>query len=79
MRGNPLSRPNLRPGQKTLVVLSERKNGPVMMIADGINDAVDFKRPSEIMNHFGRNGSPQGVEHGQNVNDFLGDGAAHRT
>src|SRR6516225_2053491 len=29
----------LSPDQKTLVVLSERKNGPVMMIGDGINDA----------------------------------------
>src|SRR6516162_2841006 len=29
----------LTPDQKTLVVLSERKNGPVMMIGDGINDA----------------------------------------
>jgi hypothetical protein len=75
----PLRRTNLSPGQKTLVVLSERKNGPVMMIGDGINDAVDFKRPSEIMDHFRRKGGPQGVEHGHNVNDFLGDGAAHRT
>jgi heavy metal translocating P-type ATPase len=29
----------LTPDQKTLVVLSERKNGPVMMIGDGVNDA----------------------------------------
>ena len=35
--------------------------------------------PSEIMNHAGRKGGPQGVQHGQNVDDFLGDGAAHRT
>ena len=34
-----LIRSNLTPDQKTLVVLSERKNGPVMMIGDGINDA----------------------------------------
>jgi heavy metal translocating P-type ATPase len=32
-------RAELNPDQKTLVVLSERKNGPVMMIGDGINDA----------------------------------------
>jgi heavy metal translocating P-type ATPase len=32
-------RSELTPDQKTLVVLSERKNGPVMMIGDGINDA----------------------------------------
>jgi P-type E1-E2 ATPase len=32
-------RSELSPDQKTLVVLSERKNGPVMMIGDGINDA----------------------------------------
>jgi heavy metal translocating P-type ATPase len=29
----------LTPDQKTLVVLSERKNGPVMMVGDGVNDA----------------------------------------
>ena len=29
----------LSPDQKTLIVLSERKNGPVMMIGDGVNDA----------------------------------------
>ena len=38
-----------------------------------------FKVPSEIMNYFGRKGDPQGVQHGQNVDDFLGDGTAHRT
>jgi heavy metal translocating P-type ATPase len=32
-------RAELSPDQKTLVVLSERKNGPVMMIGDGVNDA----------------------------------------
>lgn len=32
-------RSELGPDQKTLVVLSERKNGPVMMIGDGVNDA----------------------------------------
>jgi P-type E1-E2 ATPase len=34
-----LVRSELTPDQKVLVVLSERKNGPVMMIGDGINDA----------------------------------------
>ncbi len=34
-----LVRSDLSPDQKVLVVLSERKNGPVMMIGDGINDA----------------------------------------
>jgi len=34
-----LVRSELAPDQKILVVLSERKNGPVMMIGDGINDA----------------------------------------
>lgn len=29
----------LTPDQKVLVVLSERKNGPVMMVGDGVNDA----------------------------------------
>ena len=32
-------RSDLTPDQKTLVVLAERKNGPVMMIGDGVNDA----------------------------------------
>jgi heavy metal translocating P-type ATPase len=32
-------RSDLSPDQKILVVLSERKNGPVMMIGDGVNDA----------------------------------------
>ncbi len=32
-------RSELGPDQKTLVVLSERKHGPVMMIGDGVNDA----------------------------------------
>jgi heavy metal translocating P-type ATPase len=32
-------RAELTPDQKTLVVLSERKHGPVMMIGDGVNDA----------------------------------------
>jgi heavy metal translocating P-type ATPase len=34
-----LVRAELTPDQKILVVLAERKNGPVMMIGDGINDA----------------------------------------
>jgi P-type E1-E2 ATPase len=32
-------RSELTPNEKTLVVLSERKNGPVMMVGDGVNDA----------------------------------------
>jgi heavy metal translocating P-type ATPase len=32
-------RSNLTPDQKVMVVLSERKNGPVMMVGDGVNDA----------------------------------------
>ena len=32
-------RSELTPDQKTLVVISERKNGPVLMIGDGVNDA----------------------------------------
>ena len=34
-----LVRSELTPDQKIMVVLSERKNGPVMMIGDGVNDA----------------------------------------
>lgn len=32
-------RSELTPDQKIMVVLSERKNGPVMMVGDGVNDA----------------------------------------
>ena len=32
-------RSDLTPDQKVMVVLSERKNGPVMMVGDGVNDA----------------------------------------
>lgn len=32
-------RTGLTPDQKVLLVLSERKNGPVMMVGDGVNDA----------------------------------------
>ena len=32
-------RSELTPDQKVLLVLSERKNGPVMMVGDGVNDA----------------------------------------
>jgi heavy metal translocating P-type ATPase len=40
-KGLPIDavRSELSPDQKTLVVLSERKNGLVMMIGDGVNDA----------------------------------------
>jgi heavy metal translocating P-type ATPase len=40
-KGLPIDavRSELSPDQKTLIVLSERKNGPVMMIGDGVNDA----------------------------------------
>jgi P-type E1-E2 ATPase len=32
-------RAGLTPDQKVLLVLTERKNGPVMMVGDGVNDA----------------------------------------
>jgi P-type E1-E2 ATPase len=32
-------RASLTPDEKVLLVLSERKNGPVMMVGDGVNDA----------------------------------------
>ena len=32
-------RSDLSPDQKVMLVLSERKNGPVMMVGDGVNDA----------------------------------------
>ena len=34
-----LVRSELTPDQKVLVLLSEHKNGPVMMVGDGVNDA----------------------------------------
>lgn len=34
-----LVRSDLTPDQKVMLVLSERKNGPVMMVGDGVNDA----------------------------------------
>ena len=37
--GLDVVRADLTPDQKVLVVLAERKNGPVMMIGDGVNDA----------------------------------------
>ena len=37
-------RSGLTPDQKVLVVLSERKNGPVMMVGDGVNDAPALGR-----------------------------------
>ncbi len=37
--GLDVVRADLTPDQKVLVVLSERKSGPVMMIGDGVNDA----------------------------------------
>jgi heavy metal translocating P-type ATPase len=41
VQGLPIDhvRAELTPDQKVLTVLSERKNGPVMMIGDGVNDA----------------------------------------
>src|SRR5690606_26228922 len=32
-------RANLSPNEKVLLVLTERKHGPVMMVGDGVNDA----------------------------------------
>lgn len=32
-------RSDLAPDQKVLLVLTERKNGPVIMVGDGVNDA----------------------------------------
>jgi Cu+-exporting ATPase len=37
-------RAELTPDQKVLLVLSERKNGPVMMVGDGVNDAPALAR-----------------------------------
>jgi hypothetical protein len=34
---------------------------------------------SEIVDHLRREGGPQRVQYGQNVDDFLCDGTAHRT
>jgi P-type E1-E2 ATPase len=32
-------RAGLTPDQKVMLILSEHKNGPVMMVGDGVNDA----------------------------------------
>ncbi|WP_417806776.1 heavy metal translocating P-type ATPase [Thioclava sp.] len=37
--GLDATRAGLTPDQKVLLVLTERKNGPVMMVGDGVNDA----------------------------------------
>lgn len=37
--GLDVVRADLTPDQKVLLVLTERKNGPVMMVGDGVNDA----------------------------------------
>ena len=41
MAGLPFDavRSDLTPDQKVMLVLSERENGPVMMVGDGVNDA----------------------------------------
>ena len=44
---------------------------PVLFDTKCLNDDSIFMVPSEIMDHFGRKGGPQGVEHGENVDDFL--------
>jgi P-type E1-E2 ATPase len=54
-------RSELTPDQKILVVLSERKNGPVMMIGDGINDAPALAA-ADVGMAMGANGAAAAAE-----------------
>src|SRR5450631_3424116 len=56
-----LVRSELTPDQKILVVLSERKNGPVMMIGDGVNDAPALAA-ADIGLAMGAKGAPASAE-----------------
>ena len=54
-------RSDLTPDQKVMVVLSERKNGPVMMVGDGVNDAPAFAA-ADIGIAMGARGAAASVE-----------------
>ena len=56
-----LVRADLTPDQKVLAVLSERKNGPVMMIGDGVNDAPALAA-ADIGMAMGAKGAPASAE-----------------
>jgi heavy metal translocating P-type ATPase len=54
-------RSSLTPDQKLLTVLSERKNGPVLMVGDGINDAPALAA-ADVGVAMGAKGAPASAE-----------------
>jgi hypothetical protein len=83
----PILSLNVTPYQATKpwAAMNRRRPQPPSMVqfiffmVDGWDFIARPGVPSEIMNHFGRKGSPQGVQDCQNVDHFLGDSAVHRT
>ena len=73
----PIPRPQ-RMVRKASARPSEAARNPAVKDVDRFLVLV-FRGASKVVNHLRRKGGAQGVQHGQNVDDFLGDGAVHRT